>query len=111
MKLPKEFKYRAVGVWGQVSSTVCDAKLTSAGVYMISRPGVPSLTYTVGMVSHNVDKGYWEILAESFPDLKAAAQRLQGLVVARKDASELTVDEVDALRLTRGLINRLLCDR
>ena len=109
MTLPDTFKFVADdGIY------VYEANLLANFTYEVTWKEdnrVKAVPYTCLEASTYIRTGDWKIVPESFTDISEAAGTLGILVSEKKDAGELSYEELKALKLTRGLINRLLDDR
>lgn len=113
MSLPDKFSFRYAN-----SERIYTAE-HFGNSYIISWPG-DCQALSVQFCEKRIQGGNWVVVSEEpiedklktadEPMLKASSA-LQNLICEKKDASELSYGELESLRLTRGLINRLLCDR
>ena len=107
MKLPEKFKFTHSDTTQQYTAHI-NGDICS--VYWTDCDGPETINYPTADAAEYVKQSIWVIQAESFPQLVSVSSSLQVLISEKKDASQLSYQELKALRLTRGLINRLLDD-
>ena len=110
MILPDEFKFTAESCDLEYAAELIDGQYVVTWLE-VSDDRVKSMRYFPLTVAKFIAEGSWVILPGQVSRIIKAAESLQLLVSAKKDASLLAYSEVKALNLTCGLITRLLNGR
>lgn len=108
MTLPEKFKFLYRGFGIEFTAIIDGVE------YVVSWDEggkINSTRYLASDAAQHVHRRVWTIRPESFPQLINLSSSLQVLISEKKDATDLAYDEMASLKLTRGLINRLLDDR